>query len=398
MKIITRDSYLSELISLKGTPDIKIITGIRRAGKSLLLNDFIKYIENNDSKANIIYVNFYDLKFDELKEYHALNDYIETSYRKSKNNYVFIDEVQLCPNFEVVINSLHSSMKYDIYITGSNAFLLSSDLATLFTGRYMSLHVLPFGFKEYSLYNKKEKDVDVLFDNYVKEGGISGSYIYSDDKQKDDYINNISETIIKRDIKDKYNITDTDLMEKLTTYLMSNIGNLTSPNNISNTLTSNRIVTNHNTINSYLNYISRSYMFYEVKRYDIQGKNYLKTNSKYYLADHSIRRAKLGNKNLDIGRIYENIVAIELIRRGYRIYVGKLYKKEIDFVAMKGSEQIYIQVSDDISNEDTFKREYSPLLSINDAYPKMIIARTKHEEYTYEGIRIVDIARWLMNE
>lgn len=395
MKTIARDKYLKELISLRGTPDIKIITGMRRAGKSVLLEEYINYVVENDKKANIIYVNFFDLKYDNLKEYHALNDYVENLYKKSKNNYIFIDEVQLCDKFELAINSLHASHKYDIYITGSNAFLLSSDLATLFTGRYMSIHVLPFSFKEYVLYNKKIKDIDVLFDNYINDGGISGTYLYNEEKLKNDYITNIIDTIVKKDIKDKYNIADFDLMDKITNYLMNNIGNETSPNNISNTLTSIKIKTNHNTINSYLNYLARSYMFYEVKRYDIQGKQYLKTNSKYYLADHSMRKAKLGKKNQDIGRIYENIVALELIRRGYEVYVGKLYNKEIDFVAMKRDEQIYIQVSDNISFEETFKREYSPLLSIKDAYPKMIIARTKHDDYTYEGIKVVDIARWL---
>lgn len=397
MKLIERDFYLEKLKNVTGTPDIKVITGVRRSGKSKLLEAFKLYISEKHPKANIIHINFNITKFENLKEYHALNDYIESAYVDGVENFALIDEVQLCPNFELTINSLHAQEKYDIYLTGSNAFLLSSDLATLFTGRTFEIKVYPFSFKEYLEYFEYSSIYDA-FDNYIKEGGMAGSYLYHDMEAKYDYIADVFDTLIIRDIRQKYKIRNSQLMDKIVNYLMDNISNLTSERNITDTLVANKDKINHKTVGSYLQYLCNAFAFYKIRRYDIHGKKYLTSNDKYYLSDHSFRYAKLGTKNLDYGRVLENIVAIELLRRGYEVYVGVLYKKEIDFVAIKRNEKIYIQVSDNISGEETFKREVSPLLQIKDAYPKMVIARTNHDEYQYEGIKIIDVADWLKND
>ncbi len=395
MKIIERN-YLKELIDLVGTPDIKVITGVRRSGKSKLLEMFRNYIKENIKNVNIININFNLVKFDKLRDYLSLNNYIESNYIEGKRNFVVIDEVQMCKEFERTINSLHAEEKYDIYITGSNAFLLSSDLATLFTGRTYELQIYPFSFKEYLTYFKNN-NIEEAFDKYVFEGGLSGSYEYDDIKKRYNYINDVYNALIVRDIRQKYKIQNIGLMNSLTEFMMDNISNLTSYRNIANKLNENNINANDKTIASYINYLCDAFAFYKVRRYDIQGKKYLSSIDKYYLVDQSFKFAKLGTKNINYGRVYENIVAMELLRRGYEIYVGTLYNKEVDFVAMKRNEKLYIQVSDDISYDKTLKREVEPLLQIKDAYPKIIIARTKHEDYQYEGIQIYDIANWLAN-
>ncbi|MBO5088259.1 MAG: ATP-binding protein [Lachnospiraceae bacterium] len=398
MKTIVRERYLERIKALKDTPDIKIITGIRRCGKSNLMQAYSDYLEKEFDDANIIFIDYMDLAFEDIKEYHALHKYVEEQYDKDKRNYLFVDEVQMCPDFELAINSLYAKRKYDIYITGSNAFLLSADLATLFTGRYIEMHMFPFSFKEYCEYYDDVKDVDRLFEEYFVKGGLAGSYAYHTDLDRVTYIKEVYETIVNRDLVQKYNLADTQVLRQLSEFLMDNISNLTSPNKVSGILTTNEVITNHVTIGRYIEYLCNAFIFYDIKRYDIRGKKYLKTSDKFYLCDTGIRYAILGSRNMDYGRAYENIVCVELLRRGYDVYVGKLYQKEIDFVAQRGDEKIYIQVSDNISNQETFEREYTPLLQIKDAYPKIIIARTKHPRYTYEGIEVYDIAEWLLNE
>lgn len=397
MKLIERSNYLNKMINVIGTPDIKVLTGVRRSGKSKLLEAFKAYIQKTNENANMIHINFNLSKYDKLKEYKALNDYIEGNYEEGKDNFVLIDEIQMCDNFELCINNLHATEIYDIYITGSNAFLLSSDLATLFTGRTFEINVYPFSFAEYVHYFGFT-DKYTAFDKYMLEGGMSGSYLYKEQEDKFDYIENVFDTLILRDIRQKYNIKNPALMDRISQFLMDNVSNLTSARSITDTLTSNKDKINHKTVGNYLNYLCNAFAFYKFRRYDIKGKKYLTTNDKYYLSDHTFRYAKLGTKNLDSGRVIENIVAIELLRRGYEVYAGVLYKKEIDFVALKRSEKIYIQVSDNITLSETLKREVDPLLKIKDAYPKIIIARTRNPEYLYEGIKIVDVADWLLGK
>lgn len=396
MRLIERDFYLNKLKDVMGTPDIKVITGVRRSGKSKLLEVFMAYVQANDPNANIIHINFNMNTFESLAEYHALHDYIVNAYTPEKNNFIFIDEVQMCSGFEKAINSLHASEKYDIYITGSNAFLLSSDLATLFTGRTFEIEVFPFSFGEFMQYFELT-DQYAAFNRYIQEGGMSGSYLYKTPESKYDYIADVFNTLIVRDIQRKYHVRNMLLMERLCDFLIDNISNQTSTRSVAAAFTSEQVKTNDRTISAYIKYLCNAFAFYKVRRYDIQGKRYLTSNDKYYLSDHSFKYAKLGTKNADYGRMIENIVAIELLRRGYELYAGMLYKKEIDFVAIKRSEKLYIQVASSIDDPDTFQREVDPLLKIKDAYPKMILTRTRQEAYQYEGVQIVDVADWLVS-
>lgn len=398
MKLIERPQYLNRLKGLKGTPDIKIITGIRRSGKSELMKAFAKYIKESNPKVNLIQIDYGDLRYDNLKDYKSLFEYVEKNYKPNIQNVLMIDEVQLCDRFELAVNSFHNSKKYDIYLTGSNAFLLSSDLSTLFTGRFIEIPIFPFSFEEYCNYFEIRDNYSNHLEDYLKKGGLAGSYLYNNEEDAVAYIKDIYISLIKRDLIDRYNIEELALLDTLTEFLMDNISNLTTANNVANILNKNNTKTNHVTIGNYIKYLCNAFMFYKVKRYDIRGKKYLETNDKYYLSDLSFRYSILGVRNMDYGRAYENIVAIELLRRGYEIYVGKLYQKEIDFVAMKASEKIYIQVSDDISREQTLERELSPLLSIKDAYSKIILANTKHPMTIIEGIKVFDIARWLLGD
>lgn len=393
MKLIERDYYLNALLAVKDIPDIKVITGVRRSGKSKLMDALINNI-SKDVTANIVRIKLNLKKNESLLDGDKLYEYIEQQYDDEKNNYLFIDEVQMCDGFERVINSIYEEELYDIYLTGSNAFLLSSDLATLFGGRVFEVKLYPFSFNEYLKYYPND-NVDAAFDNYVKKGGMAGSYLYKTEEDARKYVNGIYRTTITKDIITKFRIENEDLLIMIGNFLMDNVGNQTSIRNVAAKLTSGTYKTNDKTVGAYIDYLCRSFLFYPIQRYDIKGKKYLESDKKYYLSDLSFRFSELGTKDADYGHLYENIVALELLRRGYEVYVGKLYEKEVDFVAIKEGEKIYIQVSDDISREETFKREIAPLLSIKDAYPKMIIARTKHDEAQHDGIRIVDIARWL---
>lgn len=390
-----RRKYLDDIIRTIGTEDIKVITGVRRSGKSFLLDDFKKYVIENVKEANIISFDLSSLKYEELREYHALNDYVEKHYVNNKRNFLFIDEVQMCKGFELALNSLHASRKYDIYITGSNAFLAGSDLATLFVGRTYTIEVYPFSFAEFMRYFNHQDRYEA-FDKYVREGGMSGSYEYRTLEDKYGYLRETYDTLIVRDIEEKHGVKNVAVMDRLSDFLMDNASKPTSTRNITNTLISNKIEASNKTIAEYVKYLCEAYAFYKVRRYDIKGKRYLTSTDKYYLSDHAFRYAKLGTKVANFGDTYENIVAIELMRRGYEVYVGAMRDSEIDFVAIKDGEKLYIQVSYLIIERETMEREVAPLINIPGGYQKLLIAGTRQSEMQYEGIRIVDIADWLL--
>ena len=396
MRLIKRPYYLEKLIELKDIPDIKIITGVRRSGKSKLLDAFYDYLVSEPSGKNIIRIKLNLKKHEKLLNPDELYKCVDELYVDGVTNYLIIDEIQQCVGFERIINSFYEEERFDIYLSGSNAFMLSSDLATLFGGRYFDLKMYPFSFREFNIYYDNKNPIS-SFDDYVIKGGMSGSYLYRAQREAYEYINGIYKKTISKDIVKRFKVENEQLLVMVADFLMDNIGNKTSIRNIANSLTSNSYKTNDKTVGSYVDYLCKSFLFYPFTRYDIKGTKFLESDKKYYLVDLSFRFANIGTKNMDYGRLYENLVAIELLRRGYEVYVGVLYEKEIDFVAMKDGYKYYIQVSDDISREDTFKREVEPLLKIKDAYPKMLIARTKHPESQYEGIRIIDIGEWLNN-
>lgn len=291
MKHIERISYLDKLKKLNNTPDIKVVTGIRRSGKSVLMQDYIEYILTNEPDANVIMINLQDLEYDNLLDYHALHEYVLSKYIRNVHNLVFIDEVQLCNKFELAINSLHSKAIFDIYITGSNAFLLSSDLATLFTGRVMQIKVYPFSFSEYMDYNGNLENVDAAFEAYSIYGGMPGSYVYGEKEQKQDYVKEVYRTIIIRDLVDKYKIRNETEFKNMAEFMMDNIGNLLSPNNVCNCLNNSKSSVTRKTVSRYIEYLCNAFLFYEAKRYDLKGKKYLENNCKYYLSDTSFRFA-----------------------------------------------------------------------------------------------------------
>ena len=397
MKLIERTTYLSEMLELADTPDIKVITGVRRSGKSKLMETLAQKIVERQPDANIIHINYNLTDFESIMEYRSMEAYVEERYAPNRQNYLLIDEVQMCASFEKAINSLHAREKYSIFITGSNAFLQSSDLATLFVGRTYEIPVYPFSFAEYLEYFPSRNIYDSLT-AYISDGGMAGSYLYRTEDQKRRYINSeVLNALVVRDIVSKYKLRNEQLLHALIDYLMDNVGNLTSIRSIADTLESSRMKADHKTIGKYVDALCKAFAFYRFRRYDVRGKRYLRSEDKYYLVDQSFRFTRLGTKNMDYGRVLENIVAMELLRRGYEVYVGVLYKKEIDFVAIKQGEKLYIQVANNISEEKTFEREVSPLLAIKDAFPKMLIARTYQPEYQHEGIRIVDAAEWLSN-
>lgn len=397
MKLIKRENYLKQLINTIDTPDIKVITGVRRSGKSKLLEAFIKYLYDAVPEANIIHLNLTLPEHENLLEYHALYEYINSKYCYGKENYVFLDEIQMCKGFEKAVTGLHTSEKYNIYITGSNAFLLGSDLATLFTGRTFKIEVYPFSFAEFCQYFQLG-DTQQALDDYIRIGGMSGAYPYKTEKDKFNYLQDVYKTLILRDVVQKYKIRKTILIEKVSDFMMDNISNITSARNITKVISGTDLKANNVTINNYIKYLCNAFAFYQIRKYDVKGKKHLAFHEKYYLCDHALRYALLGRRNIDYGRVLENIVAIELLRRGYTIYTGALYQREIDFIAMNQSQKLYIQVSDNISNPETLKRELTPLQEVKDSYPKLLIAVTNQPTYDIEGIKIHNLTTWLLKD
>ena len=401
MKMIIRDNYLKKLIGAKDTEFIKVITGVRRSGKSTLLLMFKDYLINNGIKEeNIIYINFESALYDDIKNYKDLYNYVKEKVKKDMI-YLLLDEVQNIESWERAINSFKVDFKIDIYLTGSNAYLLSSELSTLLSGRYIEIKMYPLSFKEYLIFNNyNNKDLDDKFNEYLKYGGLPAITLIKDnDELVLSYLNDIYNTIVKKDIIDRNNIKDVALLENIIKYLSNNIGSSVSSTKISDYLNSNKIVekSNHQTIDNYLNMLEKSFIMYKANRTDIKSKALLKTLGKYYISDTGIRNIILGFRNIDEGHLLENVIYLELLRRGYRVNIGKTNDYEVNFVAENPNDIKYYQVTKSLLNEEVKMRELRSLESIADNYEKIILTMDKSINKDYNGIKVVNIIDWLLN-
>lgn len=400
--MIERTQYLEELKRWKDKDLIKVITGIRRCGKSTLFQLFIDYLKSTGiSDEQIISINLEDADYN-FEDYKQLYDYIKEKMDSKKQYYVFLDEVQNVPMFQKAVDSLYIKKNVDVYITGSNAYLLSSELSTLLSGRYIEIKMYPLSFKEFLLFNHYDHDdLENKFYEYLKYGGLPAITLIKDnDELVLSYLNDIYNSIVKKDIINRKNIKDPALLENIIKYLANNIGSPVSSNKISDYLNSNKIVekSNHQTIDNYLNMLEKSFIMYKADRTDIKSKSLLKTLGKYYISDTGIRNIILGFRNIDEGHLLENVVYLELLRRGYRVNIGKSGEYEVDFVAESPNVIKYYQVTQSLTNDAVKERELRSLESIQDNYEKIILTMDKTINQDYNGIKVVRIIDWLLQD
>lgn len=397
--MIERPEYLKELKKFKDKDLIKVVTGIRRCGKSTLLEIYRNsLIEEGISKDQIISINLEDLKYNFIKDYMDLYNYINDMLKEDKKNYVFIDEIQIIPNFQKVADSLYINKNVDLYITGSNANLLSSELATLLSGRYIEIKMLPLSFKEY----KETVDMKDLEEIYTKYISLS-SFPYTVQLEEDEigkYLGSLYNDVIIKDIMVRKNISDESVLKSVANFALDNIGNLLSVNSIANTLTSDGRKINVRTVEKYLEGFTESFFLYKSSRYDIKGKQYLKTGEKYYVSDLGLRYYMLGRKLGDRGHILENVVYLELIRRGYDVYIGKVDDYEVDFVAINSDGKKYFQVCETLKDNENkiLTRELNSLQKIQDNYEKTILTMDKIPLSNEEGILVKNVLEWLIDK
>lgn len=398
--MVQRDRYLNKLIGFKDKDLIKIVTGIRRCGKSTLLEMFREYLlDNGVKKEQMIVINLENMDYSDLLDYKELHKYIKERVLKDKKTYLFIDEIQTVVNFEKAINSLYLDKSLDIYLTGSNAYMLSGELATLLSGRYIEIEMLPLSFEEYVSATKDTSNLENKYREYLELGSFP--YVLELNKDEDlirDYLMGIFNTIILKDVVARKKISDPLMLESVVKFMFDNIGNLCSMKKVSDTMTSDGRKISAKTVEVYISGLIDSFILYRAKRYDIKGKQLLKTNEKYYVADIGLRHFILGKKGSDIGHILENIVYLELKRRGFDVYVGKIDTYEVDFIA-KGPKGIeYYQVAASVREKSTLDRELDALRKINDDYPKFLITLDNDPEVSYEGIRKINAINFLLKK
>ena len=406
--LIERKEYLERLIQWKDEQVIKAITGIRRCGKSTLLLQYQAWLKSSGvSDDQIISINFEDLEYEELQDYHKLYTYLKNHLSEGKTTYIFLDEIQKVPDFEKVIDSLYVKPNIDIYITGSNAYMLSGDLATLLTGRYVEIKMLPLSFKEFLLLTGLDPERGLY--EYMRDGGLPYVAVMERTREKaETYLEGIYNTVIVKDIEDrqirketnpnKRKITDILLLKTIAKYLASVAGNPVSIRSITDYLTSNGRKVSPNTVSDYVEALTESFVFYPAKRFDIVGKQLLKANRKLYVVDLGLRNHILPRSKYDLGFSLENIVYFELLRRGYRVTVGKVGDTEVDFVAEKYGVYTYFQVTADMSAKDTFDRELRPLMNIRDNYEKIVLTGDRLTIGNYNGIQVINLSDWLLGK
>ncbi len=407
--MVQRDEYLNQLKKWKDEQVIKVITGIRRCGKSTLLEMYRDYLKSEGvSDDRIVSINFEELEYEELSDYKALYNYIKERLHKTEITYIFLDEIQQVESFQKAVDSLYVKKNTDIYITGSNAYLLSGELATLLSGRYVEINMLPLSFAEFCQI-KKSGDKNELFAEYMKNGGLPYITNLGDDSEKiDTYLEGIYNTIIVKDIEerqkrresdpDKRKVTDIALLKNISRFLAGSIGSPISVKSIADYVTSSGRKVSQNTVDDYVEALTEPYIFYPVERYDVLGKQLLKKNRKMYIVDLGLRRHLLARQRYDLGFSLENIIYFELLRRGYSVNIGKVGAAEIDFVARKNDNVSYYQVTASMTEESTFEREMSPLKGITDNYPKTIITLDRFTLGNYEGIEVVNAVDWLLDK
>jgi len=396
--MIERPNYLQELISFKDKELIKIVTGIRRCGKSTLFDLYEEYLLSKGVfKKQIIRINLEDYEFSNIKTCDDLYNFINLKLLKDKMNYVFIDEVQKIDDFQKAVDGLYIKKNVDLYITGSNSKLLSGELATLLSGRYVEIKMLPLSFKEYISY-VGESDIERKYVNYITNSSFPYTLKLDSEKEIRMYLDGLYNTVIVNDIAERKEISDIGMLKDIIKFMFDNVGNLCSSTNIANTMTSNGRKISVPTVEKYLEALVESFVLYKVPRYDIKGKNLLTTGAKYYLSDLGLRYYLLGSKNADEGHILENVVYLELLRRGYNVYVGKNDDNEVDFVATNEKGDEYYQVSLTVKDETTLKRELKPLNNINDHNPKYLLT-TDYTPYTsHNGIKQINVFDWLLGK
>ncbi len=395
---IERKEYLDKLIAFKDKNIIKVITGVRRCGKSVLLELFQDYLlKQGISEEQIVAINLEDYDFYELREPAKLHSYIKERLNKNKMTYIFIDEVQHCEDFPRVVDSLYLKKNVDIYLTGSNANLLSSEIATLLSGRYVEIMMLPLSFKEYVSSTGDAKELSRKYLEYIE----NSSFPYTLDlkgqpKEITLYLEGLYNTIVVKDISQRNKFPDTMMLESIARFVFDNIGNPMSTKKIADTMTSFGRKIDVKTVEKYVRALMESFIVYQAKRYNIKGKQYLKTLEKYYVVDIGLRYMLLGSRSTDVGHILENVIYLELLRRGYDVYVGKIDDLEVDFVAQDQKKTTYYQVAATVRDENTLKRELAPLQKISDHYPKVILTLDDDPEADYDGIRRINALDWLI--